>query len=657
MNISELARQLKTEPQVLREKLPELGIHIGERAIQIDDASVDRAKAAWKLWQRREALKQKFAQKQAVVPAEVVLDAVAVAIKLPLTIAVSDFARRLNVDVARIIIKLMQEGVMAAMNQQIDYETAHIIAEDFGIKTELSAEEFIDDKSGPNIAQVLSQEQNLELRSPVVVVMGHVDHGKTTLLDSIRKTKIADQESGAITQHIGAYQVKVSLPTSKEERPITFIDTPGHQAFKGMRSRGGQVADIAVLVISADDKIQPQTMESIEIIQKENLGLIVAINKIDKPEADIDRIKKQLAEINLIPEDWGGDVICVPVSAKQNKNIDELLENILLLAEIKELKANPHGQLFGTVIESHIDKGLGPVVTMIVQNGTLSVGDEIKCGTIGGRVKGLLDFRGTRIPQAGPSTPVKILGLKCSAQAGDIVEEADNLRRLKKATKKYRLTASHVETASKKGKDKLQIKVHLKTDVMGTLEALLGEINKIKHDIADIKVIKQSLGDFTETDVLDAEAEGSVLIGFKVSLNSAAQHLVSTRNVTYRVYNVIYQLLDDLRNSLEELLPPEIIEEDTGEADVLAVFSKLGNFMVIGGRVKDGHITKDGRFRIFRAGEIIGEGKVQELQSNKEVVKKVKAPAEFGLKVSGDLIIKEGDILRFYTVREQKRKL
>jgi len=658
MNISELARQLKTEPQILLETLPKLGIDIGEKAIQINDALAEKAKGAWGLHQRREQLKQKLAARSMEKEQDEANQKTVQTIKLPLFITVSDFAKKINIDVSKVIIKLMQEGVMAAMNQKIDYDTAHIIAEDLGLQTELSQEEKSDEQSKEiTLSSIIKAEQKLEDRPPVVVVMGHVDHGKTTLLDSIRKTNVADGESGAITQHIGAYQVKITHSSSYQGKSITFIDTPGHEAFKGMRSRGGKVADIAVLVIAADDKIQPQTLESIEIIQKENLGLVVAINKIDRPEADIDAIKKQLSAINLTPEDWGGDVICVPISAKQNKNIDELLENILLLAEIKELKANPEGNLFATIIEADVDQGLGPVAAAIVQNGTLRQGDLIKCNGCGGRLKGLLDYQGHRIDSAGPAMPVKLLGLKTLPQVGDVIERAESLRELKKFSKKSRLFLDETEAKTKQEKTKIQIKIHLKADVLGTLEALMSEINKIKHELVDIKVVKHGLGNFTESDILDAEAQKLALLGFRVEAGAWAEHLINTRNIKFKTYTIIYKLLEDLRDSVEELIPPKIIEEEIGEIKILAVFTKSKNFQIIGGQITKGEIAGKTKFRIFRNNEVMGEGLILELQHNKEVVKKVKTPQECGLKVRGDLIIKIDDILRFYTTREEKRIL
>lgn len=659
MNISELARQLKTEPQILLEILPKLGIDIGEKAIQINDVLVEKAKNAWGLHQRREKLRQKLAAKAQEKEQDKASQKIVQTIKLPPFITVSNFAKKINIDVTKVIIKLMQEGVMAAMNQKIDYETAHIIAEDLGLQTELQEEDENDKQSEEiTLSSIIKAEQKLEDRPPVVVVMGHVDHGKTTLLDSIRKTNVAEGESGAITQHMGAYQVKITHSSSYQGKSITFIDTPGHEAFKGMRSRGGKVADIAVLVIAADDKIQPQTLESIEIIQKENLGLIVAINKIDKPEADIDAIKKQLSEINLTPEDWGGDVICVPVSAKQNKNIDELLENILLLAEIKELKANPEGNLFATIIEADVDQGLGPVATAIIQNGALRQGDLIKCsGGCGGRLKGLLDYQGRKIDAAGPAMPVKLLGLKTLPQVGDVIERAQSLRELKKFSKKSRLSLGETVTKIKQEKTKIQIKIHLKADVLGTLEALISEIGKIKHELVDIKVVKHSLGDFTESDALDAEAQKIALIGFRVEADAGTKHLINTRNIKFKTYAIIYKLLEDLRDSVEELIPPKIIEEEIGEIKILAVFTKSKNFQIIGGQITKGEIAGRPKFRIFRNNEVMGEGSILELQHNKEVVKKAKAPQECGLKVKGDLIIKIDDVLRFYTTREEKRTL
>lgn len=653
MNISELARQLKTEPQTLREKLPELGIHIGVKAIQIDDASVPKAIEAWRQYERKEALKQKLAlkkQKQETVqPTDEHL------VTLPPSITVSAFAKKLKTDVSKVIIKLMQEGVMAAMNQKIDYETASIVAEDFGFKPiRGEAEEEINENN--QVETIIAKESALVSRPPVVVVMGHVDHGKTTLLDTIRKTKVAEQEAGAITQHMGAYQITVETPLEYKGRVITFIDTPGHEAFRGMRSRGGKVADLAVLVVAADDKIQPQTLESLDIIQKEKLALIVAINKIDKPEADVDRIKGSLSEIGLTPEDWGGDTICVPLSAKAGTNIDQLLEHILLVAEVEDLKANPAGQMCGTIIESHTDKGLGPVSTGIIQNGTLTVGMLIKCGDTGGKIKGLQDFTGKTIPTAGPSTPVRILGLKTLPQVGDVLMKAESLKEIQKLSKKFHTVGAALFTESEVKKAPLhQLKIFLKTDVLGTLEALEGEISKLKYEDAEIRIVKKALGAFTENDVLEAEASNARMVGFKVEATPGALHFINARNLSFKTYTVIYQLLDDLKAALLELIPPEVIEEDTGEAKILATFSKSGNTQIVGGRVTVGKALASAKVRIFREGEILGEGTVIELQYNKSAAKEILAPQEFGIKLKSDIPIKENDVLQFYTVREEKR--
>ena len=655
MNVSDLARQLKTEPNILLEKLPLMGFAVGEHAIQIDGSQVDAIVSAWNQYQKRERLKQKIASMQAQSETATEQEnAENQPIQIPPTITVADFAKRIKIDVSKVIIKLMQEGVMAAFNQRIDYATAHIVAEDFGVKTAPGAPEAATISKETDIKDILKKEETLSLRPPVVVVMGHVDHGKTTLLDTIRKTHVADTESGAITQHMSAYQARVKDPDTGDMRPITFIDTPGHEAFREMRGRGGRVADIAILVVSADDKIQPQTLESINVIQTEKLALIVAINKIDKPEADIERIKKQLSEINLTPEDWGGETICVPISAKHGKNIDELLETVLLLATVSELKANPDGTLYGTVIEAHIDKGLGPVATAIIQNGTVYVGDAILCGETGGKIKGLLDYQARPIPSADPATPVTLLGLKTVARVGDILKRVQNVRDIKKIKKQHSIKVAMQKTQTKSEGEKREftIPIILKTDVFGTLEALLGEIDKIKHPRGAIEVVKQGLGNFTENDVLEGDAIGARLVGFKVKPTSGAEQLLRNRKLVLVTYTVIYELLDYLRDELKKIIPVEIVEEPQGEADVLAVFDKSGKYLIIGGRVKDELITPSSLWRVFREGEVLGEGSIAELQSNKQAVNIVRAPHEFGLKVRGDLVIKEGDILKFHIMKE-----
>lgn len=652
MNVSDLARQLKTEPNILLEKLPLLGFAVGERAIQIDDAQVGAITAAWNQHQKRERLKQKIASRQ--TQAETASETKNKPILLPPTITVAEFAKRINVDVGKVIIKLMHEGVMAAFNERIDYVAAALVAEDFGVQTEKGVPEAINLETGPSIKDIIKGEGALIARPPVVVVMGHVDHGKTTLLDTIRKTHVADTESGAITQHMSAYQTRVKDPDTKEDRSITFIDTPGHEAFREMRSRGGRVADIAVLVVAADDKIQPQTLESLSVIQNEGLELVVAINKVDKPGADVDKIKTQLSEINLTPEDWGGDTICVPISAKHGKNIDELLETILLVATVAELKANPEGTLYGTITESHIDKGLGPVATAIIQNGTLRVGEAVLCGETGGKVKGLLDYQGKTISLAGPSTPVTILGLKTAARVGDIVKRVSDARDIKKLKKQHSIKTALQKTGVKTDEEKREftIAIILKTDVFGTLEALLGEIDKLKHPRAAIEVVKQGLGNFTENDVLDGDAIGARLVGFKVKPTAGAEQFLRNRKLAIKTFTIIYELLDYLREELKKIIPVEIVEEQVGEAEVMAVFGKSGKNMIIGGRVKNGAIGADAHWRVFREDDVLGEGTILELQSNKQAVKIVHAPQEFGLKVRGDLVIKEGDILKFHITKK-----
>jgi len=660
MNISKLARELKTEPQILRQKLPELGIHIGARAIQIDDSLIEKARDAWKIHQRREELRKKLAEKPKKKNKKSTKknQKEEKIIAIPPFITVSDFAKKLNLEVPKLIVKLMQEGIMAAMHQKIDYDTAHIIAEDLGFKTQLSPEQNISQlkEKKSKLQEILKQEKNLEPRPPVVVVMGHVDHGKTTLLDYIRKTTVAEKEVGAITQHIGAYQTSVKLADEKKEKLITFIDTPGHQAFSSMRSRGGQIADIAVLVIAADDKIQPQTLESIEIIQKEKLGLVVAINKIDLPNADVEKIKTQLAELNLQPEDWGGKTICVPISAKSGKNVNELLENIVLLSEIHELKASKKGKFFGTIIESHIDKGLGPVATVVVQNGTLQKGDLVKCSNTGGKIKSLQDFTGKTITKALPAAPIKVLGLKKVAKAGDLIKKAKNLKEIRKIIKKKNFSINKNQAKSKKKKKNI-LKIFLKADVAGSLEALIHEINKIKHPEAEIKIIKQGLGNFTENDVLEAEAENAKLIAFNVVAGTQAKHLINSRNVKYQSYQIIYKLLEELKKDLEKTIPPKIIEKSLGQAKVLKIFSKTHNYQIIGGQVKKGKIKNECKVRIFRKKQIMAEGAMLELQTNKQKVQSVRVPQEFGAKIKTEIQIKPEDELKFYITKKKKKKL
>lgn len=665
MNISSLARKLKTTPKELKELFPKLGFDIGQRAIQIDNKVAEKFERAFRQHQKTEKQRLK-APLPAVQPIVASLDKkIEATIKIPPVINVSELAKKLNLEVPKIIAELMKNGIMAAIHERIDYETAEIIAIDLGFKIKPGADEDAKEKDDNNIKKILQNQEQTKLkpRPPVVVVMGHVDHGKTTLLDFIRQTAVAASETGGITQTIGAYQVEIKAGT--ESRLITFLDTPGHEAFKGMRSRGGKIADIAILVIAADDGLKPQTLESLEVIQKENLNLIIAINKIDKEGANINKVKQELASLNLAPEDWGGKTICVEIAAKLGKNIDKLLETIILVADMAELKADPAGEFLGTIIETHLDKGLGPTATVLVHNGSLKIGDQIKTASTAGRIKAMKDFKGASLAKAWPGMPVQALGLKSLPAVGDLVRKTALGETINKINKQYKFLISQeqtalpvktVKTADSEITNK-KLNVILKSDALGSLEAVLDEIEKIPSSLAEISIIKKGLGNFTEKDVLSAEKSQAKLIGFRSAITIGAKQMLRNTQAEFNNFNIIYELLDYLKAELEKLLPPEIIETILGRAKILACFSKNKDLQIIGGRVSAGKIKTEAKFRIWRCANLIGAGKNIELQRNKRSAPIVAEGEDCGLKVKAEIDIVAGDELEFYEQEERRRTL
>lgn len=664
MNISSLARKLKTTPRELKELFPKLGFDIGQRAIQIDNKVAEKFEKKFREYQKAEKQRQKLqsaeVKKTEAAPEKNTEDI----IKIPSAITVNDLAKKLNLEVPKIITELMKNGIMAAIHERIDYETAEIIAIDLGFKTKLCSDDDIKQKEAGNIKKILqNQEQSkLKFRPPVVAVMGHVDHGKTTLLDFIRKTAVAASETGGITQAIGAYQVEIKA--GKEKRLITFLDTPGHEAFKGMRSRGGKIADIAILVIAADDGLKPQTLESLEVIQKENLNLIIAINKIDKEGANINKVKKELASLNLASEDWGGKTICVEIAAKFGKNIDKLLETIILVADMAELKADPDGEFLGTIIETHLDKGLGPTATILVHNGSLKIGEQIKTASCAGKIKAMKDFTGASLSKAILGMPVQVLGLKSLPSVGDLVRKTAPGETINKINKQYKFLISQEQTAMPVKTVKIvdseivkKLNVILKSDTLGSLEAVLDEIEKLRSSLVEISIIKNGLGNFTEKDVLSAEKSQAKLVGFRSALTLGAKQMLRNTQVEFNNFNIIYELLDYLKAELEKLLPPEIIETILGRAKILACFSKNKDLQIIGGRVAAGKIKPAAQFRIWRGVNLIGAGKIIELQRNKRLVASVDAGEECGLKVKAEIDIVLDDELEFYEQEERRRSL
>jgi len=656
MNITELARRLKIPTQQLKDELPKLGFDIGRRAIKIDDAVAEKVV---KLWSERQ---RKLQDSQYIVVEKKLGEAPLAGrssreVELPPVLSPREFAALLGLPVTTIIGQLFKNGVMASINEHIDFETASIIAQDLGFTTKpaQAAAEVTEKAEAVTLAELLTEPDTTKLlaRPPVVVVMGHVDHGKTTLLDTIRSTNVAAGESGAITQHIGAYQVET------KGRKITFLDTPGHEAFSAMRSRGGRLADIAIIVVAADDGLQPQTLEAIEIAQREELAFLFAINKVDKDTADIERVKKALAELNLLPEDWGGKTICVPISAKKKQGIPELLDMVLLLADMEKLQANPDRPAVGTIIESHLDKGEGPVATALVQTGTLKTGDYVIAGVgVAGKLKAMKDFRGVPLTTAGPSTPVRILGLKQVPQAGDVFrvarDESEMREVLRKSVKFQRSVAlpQTVSVSSDESKEsvapKAELNLMLKADVLGSREAIVSSLSQLSQPDVSVKVVRTGLGSITENDVMQAEANHAIVLGFHVPVVPQAEVLAKTRGVYIKTYQVIYDLLDDVKRQLSALLKPELVRSQVGEVRVVQVFRRGKRDMIVGCQVSKGVVRGATKVQVVRQGEAIANLELTEVRIGREVVGEVAEGGECGLHLAGEPIVEIGDVLEVY---------
>lgn len=661
MNVTELARKLKIPTKELLEILPLVGFGIGQRAIKIDDRQAKRVIEQWPELLAKYRAQQVSTKEKPEEKINDVEEKKPVAI--PSTIRVKDFAEKLKMSLSKVMAELMRNGVLSSMNEEIDFDTAAILGADLGftIVPDGTSGEEKEKTTSEKLKILLTEDDRTKLkpRPPVVVVMGHVDHGKTKLLDAIRKTNIMEGESGGITQHIGAYQ------TEKNGRLITFIDTPGHEAFTTMRSRGARVADIAILVIAADDSIQPQTKESIKIINSAGLPMIVAINKIDKPEANPDKVKQDLATLNLTPEEWGGKTICVPISAKQGIGLDDLLEMILLVAETEkeEIMANPSRPAVGTIIESHIDKGEGPVATVLIQNGTLKNGDLIDVGgTFYGKIRAMKDFKGDNVTFAPPSMPVKILGLKATPSVGDTLQVITEIGK-KQKMKKYQLNqqaTDYTKLVEVKKEAKTEVKslnLILKADVLGSLEAIINSLSKLENPEVSINIISKGLGNINENDIKGAQAGNAYILGFRVKSTQAAENLAKEKKVEFKFYEIIYRLLDDVKARVEELLSPEVIRTDLGRLKVLAVFRKEDNTMVIGGSVTKGKVRPKVKVDVIRDKIKLATGSITQLQVNKVDVNEVSLGQECGIKYSGKPVIMEGDFLEFYQEEVKEKKL
>lgn len=579
-------------------------------------------------------------------------------VEIPETITVRELAAKLSTPATGIIKKLMGMGVMATVTQSIDREAAALVAEDYGFKVNLPPVETIDP-----LADVEDPPEKLQPRPPIVTIMGHVDHGKTTLLDAIRETKVTEQEAGGITQHIGAYQVDL------DGRKITFIDTPGHEAFTAMRSRGAQVTDVAVLVVAADDGVMPQTVEAINHARAANVPIIVAINKIDKPNANPERVKQGLAEYNLIPEEWGGDTVYVEISALRKQGIDELLEMILLVAELRELRANPDRLARGTIIEAELDKGRGPVATVLVRNGTLKVGDAIVAGAVSGKVRAMIDARGQRVERAGPSVPVEVLGLSDVPQAGDLLValEDEKLARQIAAKRQEERREEALNRTARVSLDDLfdriqegqvkELNIIIKADVQGSVEAVRQALERLGTEEVRVNVIHGGVGGISETDVNLAAASNAVIIGFNVRPDANARRAAERENVDIRTYRVIYDAIDDVKSAMEGLLEPEYVEEVLGRAEVRATFRVPNVGVIAGSYVTEGKIVRNAGVRVLRDNVVIHEGQISSLKRFKDDVREVAQGYECGIGIERFNDIKEGDQLEVFVMRAVKRTL
>jgi translation initiation factor IF-2 len=584
-------------------------------------------------------------------------------ISLPSAVTVKKFSELLHLPVNIVITELMKNGILATINERIDFETASIIASDLGFEVSEEIVERQQEMTLEKLIEILKEEkesgENLKKRPPVVTILGHVDHGKTTLLDAIRKTNVAAKESGGITQHINAYQVK------KKGQLITFVDTPGHEAFSAMRERGVSLADIAVLVVAADDGVRPQTKEVIEYLLAKKIPTVVAINKIDKPGINIQRVKQELAENGILLEDWGGDVLSAKISAKQNIGIDELLENILLIDEVEDFKADSSRDALGVVLESHLDPQKGPVATVLVKTGTLKEGQDIIAGETYGRVRRLEDFTGKRITEAKPSTPISLIGLHSAPNTNDIIQvisaksakaKHDEIKNLKTAEKVGTFTAQKMmKSIADESVKKLNI--ILKSDVQGSLEAIEQILGEIKSDEVAIDYIGTGVGNITESDVRLAGSAKSVVFGFNVEITPVAKRMAENSQVEVKIYKVIYELVEDIKNRLIDLLPPEIERTDLGKMKVLALFKTGKKDMIVGGKVTTGKLVNDSLIEVERNDSVIGNGKLGNLQENKVNVNECEMNKECGITFIGETKIKEGDTLACYKEEVKKKTL
>ncbi|MBU1099837.1 MAG: translation initiation factor IF-2 [Bacteroidetes bacterium] len=649
--LDEIAAKKKKKGKKLEVDKREVDAAIKRTMLSMDDSgAADRANVRKKKRKEKAEIQEKIEEQKAIE---------STIIKVNEFIAVSELANIMNVTVAEVISKCIGLGLMVSINQRLDFETITLIADDFGFEVELEEEYVVDALEDSEDAT-----ETLTSRPPVVTIMGHVDHGKTSLLDYIRRANVVAGESGGITQHIGAYQVETD-----SKKYITFLDTPGHEAFTAMRARGAKVTDIVVLIVAADDAVMPQTIEAINHAKAANVPIIIAINKIDKPGSNVERIRQQLADRNVLVEEWGGKYQCVEVSAKQGLNIDVLLEKILLEAEMLDLKANADRKARGAVIESKLEPGRGVTATILIEKGTMHIGDPFVAGNFQGRVRAMFDERNNKIESAGPAMPVLVLGFESSPQAGDSFIVVDSEREARDVSLKRQqlkreqdhrqvklITLDEIASQISRGGLK-ELPLLVKGDVDGSVEALADSLMKLSNEEVQVKVISRAVGAISESDVLLAAASGAIIIGFHVRPNTNARKLAEVEKVDIRLYNVIYDAIAEVKSALEGMLSPIVSEEAVATVEVREIFKvpKIGT--VAGCYVQEGKITRHGKIRLFRDGIVIYEGELSQLRRFKDDVKDVDAGYECGLNITNFNDIKVGDIIESYKLIETKKKL
>lgn len=627
----------------------------GSKKQKLTKKSDQRSKPFGNKRRQEEQEKMRRLQRQQQMAA---LKKIPVKVMIPEEISVGELASRMKRTAADVIKGLIKLGVMASISEVIDYDTAAIVAEEMGCKVEKEVHVTIEEQL---FDEHEDKEEELQPRDPVVVVMGHVDHGKTSLLDAIRKTKVIEGEAGGITQHIGAYRVEV------DGKPITFLDTPGHAAFTSMRARGAQVTDIAILVVAADDGVMPQTIEAINHAKAANVPIIVAVNKIDKQGANPDRVLQQLTEYELVPEEWGGQTIVCNISAKFGQGIDNLLEMVLLTAEMADLKANPNRKAHGTVIEAKLDKGRGPVATLLVQNGTLHAGDTVIAGTSVGRVRAMTNDDGKKIESAGPSVPVEIIGLAEVPGAGDIFDAVDDEKMARELVEQrkdkekeernklfHKVTLDNLFDSIQQGEMK-ELNIIVKADVQGSVEAVRSSLEKLTNEEVRVRVIHGAVGAINESDVMLAAASGAIIVGFNVRPDRTATDSAAQQGVDMRMYRVIYDAIEEMEQAMKGMLEPKFKEVVLGHAEVRQVFKITGAGAVAGCYVQDGKIQRNAEVRVVRDGIVFHEGHLNTLKRFKDDVKEVATSYECGMSIENYNDIKEGDIIECFVMEEVKR--